>query len=406
MRLPQQVIDILDRLNGAGFEACAVGGCVRDSLLGLSPQDYDVATAAPPASVAALFSDSRVIATGLRHGTLTVLSQGMAVEITTYRTESAYTDHRHPDAVHFTDELREDLARRDFTVNAMAFHPRTGLADPFGGQADLALRVIRCVGEPRRRFEEDALRVLRALRFASALDFTIEPQTALAAREKRSLLAYVSAERICSELVKLLCGQGVRRVLTGYPEILTQILPGLCAGKELSVTAAAVENAPCEPELRLAALLCGSFEAADADRQLRALRIDNATRHRVTRLIEGYDMTFRTDTAAVRRALSNFTPELFFSVLQLKQAFAQAENRQDETAALACAEQTAREILARGECVSLRQLAVNGEDLIAAGVAPGRQVGETLRTLLDAVLDGRAVNEKKALLRFWEEKFS
>ena len=265
--LPAPAREALSRLEAAGFAAYLVGGCVRDSLLGRSPGDWDITTAALPEQVEAVFAGERIIETGLKHGTVTVLLAGLPLEITTFRTESGYSDHRHPDAVAFTPSLEEDLARRDFTVNAMAQSRDGGLFDPFGGRGDLEQRIIRCVGEPELRFREDALRILRALRFAAQLDFSIDPATAAAAHALRDTLALVSRERIAAELTKLLCGPAARRILTEYWEILAVPLPELVpmAGFDqrskyhcydvLEHSAAAVEAAPPDRILRWAALL-------------------------------------------------------------------------------------------------------------------------------------------------------
>ena len=267
MQLPDYVNTALNRLERAGFEAYAVGGCVRDRLMGRVPTDYDVATAALPEETAAVFAGERVIETGLRHGTVTVLLDGCPLEITTFRVDGAYSDARHPDAVTFTRSLRADLARRDFTVNAMAYSTRTGLVDPFGGEADLRAKRICCVGDPAARFREDALRILRCIRFSSVLGFAIDPATAAAARENRALLRTISAERVAEELKKLVCGADVRRVVLEETDILGAVLPEIRPMRGfdqrnkhhvydvLEHCAAACEAVPPEPVLRLAALL-------------------------------------------------------------------------------------------------------------------------------------------------------
>lgn len=219
MRCPQQVAAAIRLLEEQGFEAYAVGGCVRDSLLGLVPHDWDICTAALTEEMKTVFAGFRLIETGIAHGTLTVLLDGLPLEITTYRVDGPYSDHRRPDGVRFTSCLGDDLARRDFTVNAMAWHPERGLRDPFGGKADVENRLLRAVGEPRRRFEEDALRLMRALRFAGAYDLRIVPETAAALHEKREGLRFVAAERLRAELDRFLVTAGVDRMLTEYPEI-------------------------------------------------------------------------------------------------------------------------------------------------------------------------------------------
>ena len=431
--LPPAIADALARLERAGYEAWAVGGCVRDALRGTAPGDYDLTTAALPAETEAVFAGERVIETGIRHGTVTVLLAGQPVEITTFRIDGPYTDARRPDAVRFTRSLREDLARRDFTVNAMAYSPARGLADPFGGQSDLAAGLLRCVGDPDTRFSEDALRIMRAARFASALDFTLDPPTAAAALRHRDALRAVSPERISAELVKLLCGPGVRRVLLDHIDLLAPVLPELALQKDfdqhhpchiytaLEHTAAAVEAIAPTPTLRLAALLhdiakpaCFTLDADGtghfyghpergaemADAILRRLRFDTATRERVTLLVRWHDRPIEPTAPAVRRALNRLGEEAFFQLIALKRAdnFGQGEVlrcRQREYDAL---ERIAKEILAENQCLSLRTLAVNGETLRRCGIAPGPEMGRLLQNALNAVLDDDIPNEKNAIL--------
>ena len=321
-QVPAPAREALSRLEAAGFAACLVGGCVRDSFLGRVPGDWDVTTSALPEQTETVFAGERIIETGLKHGTVTVLLEGLPLEITTFRRESGYADHRHPDAVAFTPSLEEDLARRDFTINAMAWSPARGLADPFGGRADLEKRIIRCVGEPRARFDEDALRILRALRFAAQLDFAIDPATAEAAFALKDTLALVSRERIAAELTKLLCGPAVRRIVREYWPILALPLPELApmAGLDqrspyhcydvLEHSAAAAEAVPPDRILRWAALLhdAGKPACFTLDEQgrghfyghakpgaelaraaLTRLRFDRDTVRRVVQLVELHD---------------------------------------------------------------------------------------------------------------------
>ena len=321
-QVPAPAREALSRLEAAGFAACLVGGCVRDSFLGRVPGDWDVTTSALPEQTETVFAGERIIETGLKHGTVTVLLEGLPLEITTFRRESGYADHRHPDAVAFTPSLEEDLARRDFTINAMAWSPARGLADPLGGRVDLEKRIIRCVGEPRARFDEDALRILRALRFAAQLDFAIDPATAEAAFALKDTLALVSRERIAAELTKLLCGPAVRRIVREYWPILALPLPELApmAGLDqrspyhcydvLEHSAAAAEAVPPDRILRWAALLhdAGKPACFTLDEQgrghfyghakpgaelaraaLTRLRFDKDTVRRVAALVELHD---------------------------------------------------------------------------------------------------------------------
>lgn len=435
--LPESVRNIINRLNERGHSAYAVGGCVRDSILGKEPKDFDVTTSALPQEVEEVFTDHRIIETGLQHGTVTVLSHGMPIEITTYRVESDYSDHRHPNSVRFTPNLREDAARRDFTMNALAYHPDEGIIDYFGGIEDMNKKIIRAVGNAEQRFDEDALRILRALRFSSVLGFSIEEQTARGARAKKDLLSFVSAERINAELTKLLCGQNVRSVLTEFYDILSVVLPELSpmAGFDqknphhcydiLEHTAAAVEAIPAEPVLRLAALLhdIGKPKTFFTDEQgighfyghakvstrlaediLTRLKYDNNTKKQVLTLVEYHDYPIELTERSVKRALGKFTPELFFALIQLKRADNLAQHpdfrsRQEYYGQL---EQLANDILAEEQCFSLKDLTVKGNDLMALGYK-GKDIGEMLNTLLEKVMDGDLKNEKEALLEYAKE---
>ncbi len=435
MSLPPQAERVLSRLRAAGFEAWLVGGCVRDMLLGRTPGDYDVTTSALPEETAAVFAGDRLIETGMKHGTVTVLSDGMPVEVTTFRLDGTYSDARHPDGVSFTRSLREDLARRDFTMNAVAWDPEAGLADPFGGEADIRAGLIRCVGDPGARFREDALRILRCLRFSSVLGFSVEPATAAAATENRELLSRVSAERVAEELKKLLCGKDVRRVVLTQTDILGVVLPEILPLRgfdqhnpyhcydALEHCAAVCEAVPPDPVLRMAALLhdvakpdcffvgeddfCHFYGHAErsaeiADPLLRRLRFDNESRERITELIRRHDMRIEPTEKNALRALRRFGPDFFFQLVQLKRADALAhapgpagDEREVRADAL---EALGRELVARQACFSLKDLAVNGRDLLAAGWAPGPAVGEALNAALDAVTDGAVENGKDALL--------
>lgn len=435
LSLPAPVETALRRLRDAGFSAYIVGGCVRDALLGKTPSDYDITTSALPEETATVFAGERVIETGVRHGTVTVLLGGMPLEITAFRVDGAYSDGRHPDAVSFTRSLREDLARRDFTMNAIAYHPEEGLVDCFGGQADIAAGIIRCVGTPETRFKEDALRILRAVRFSSVLGFSVEAATAQAAHACRALLTQVSAERVAAELQKLLCGKHVRAVLLAYIDILGVPVPELLPMRSFAQhnihhiydvwehTAAAVEAVPPEPVLRLAALLhdigkpgCFTLDAQNVGHfyghaarseeitqtVLRRLRLDNATRARVALLVREHDSLIEATPRAVRRALSRLTPPVFSQLLALKRADNLAQNpayrsRQTEYDRL---EALAGEILAQADCLTLRDLAVRGGDLLALGIPAGPAVGAALNRLLDAVLSGAVPNERAALLAY------
>ncbi|MDR1571076.1 MAG: HD domain-containing protein [Clostridiales Family XIII bacterium] len=430
--IPDYVRIALGRLRGAGFDAYCVGGCVRDLLLGVEPRDWDVATAADPGGIAAALAGFPLLPTGLRHGTVTALIGGGRVEITTFRVDGGYSDGRRPDSVRFVSDLREDLARRDFSMNAMALSADGSVIDYFGGREDIRRRTVRAVGDAALRFGEDALRILRALRFASALGFSIDEGTSGAARAGAARLAGVSAERLNAELGLTLCGMDAGRILRGYADVVAAVLPETAPmfGFEqhnrhhcLDVwahTAAVVENAPATPVLRWAALLHDigkphTFSMKDrreghfyghaekgceiAGRIMLRLRFDNATRRRVLKLIELHDVPIAADRAAVRRQLNRLGEEALAQLLLLKRAdnLAQApeyRHRQGEISAL---EALMRDIIAEKDCFSLRGLAVDGRDMASLGLS-GRAIGAALDRLLGMVMDGAVPNERDALL--------
>jgi len=433
LQLPQEVETALRRLQEAGYEAYIVGGCVRDRLLGRTPGDFDITTSALPEETEAVFAGEKVIETGLQHGTVTVLLSGQPLEITTYRIDGDYTDARHPDTVTFTRSLPEDLARRDFTINAMACDRAGTIVDPFGGKGDLEAKIIRCVGDPDTRFAEDALRILRALRFASVLDFTIDAATDTALRKKAYLLRGVSAERVREEMTKLLCGTAVHRILMAYPDVFAVVLPEIEPSVHFMQVhpchiytvyehcAVAVENIDPEPVLRWTALLHDlgkpliytteadgtmhfyghanrSGELASA--ALTRLKFDTATRERILTLINIHDRRYPATVPVIKRALGRLTPEVFFQLLAMKRAdnLAQAPHLRPRLADLENLRQMAQDIIAAGECFSLRDLAVSGDDLLALGMPKGPEIGQTLRRLLEAVIAEEVPNEKAALL--------
>jgi len=436
--MPAAAAAILDRLEQAGYEAWAVGGCVRDSLLGLAPKDWDICTAALPAEMERAFAGWHIIPTGLRHGTLTVRLEGENWEVTSYRADGTYTDHRHPDGVTFVRELTEDLSRRDFTVNAMAWHPRRGLRDPMGGREDLEKRVLRCVGDPARRFGEDALRILRGVRFAACYGLTPAPETAAAIHEKRELLRSVAPERCCAELRRLLRApaEGLEPALWEFWDILT-ILPGLdCLGlmpgydqqnphHHLDLqghTIRAVASVPGKEALRIAALLHDSGKPACrtidekgtahfyghakesarlAEAALRKLRCENVLRRQVVQLVELHDLWVPPTLPSARRWLARLGEEGLRDLLALERGDTLAhapDCRPPRLERLDRWEALLERVLAEKDCLTLRDLAVNGDDLLALGFAPGPELGAALRSLLEAVVDGRLENRREVLL--------
>ena len=440
---------LLDALHGAGHAAYAVGGCVRDSLLGLDPHDWDLCTSARPEQVMALFGEEKCIPTGLQHGTVTVKQGGRLYETTTFRTEGAYSDGRHPDAVCFVPDVREDLARRDFTINAMAYSAEEGLIDPFGGQDDLAAHLVRAVGEPERRFEEDALRILRLYRFAARFGFAIDPATGAAARALGPHLDCVSAERIQEELLKLLAAPRPGSYLE--PAVLAVVLPELEPEKqperfaELCRTIDRIEPTAENVPARLAALLCPLGEAG-ARKALRKLKCSNALTDEVTTLVGGSVGSFllghETGHSIARpiacgnrvppqRTVLGETPDTpvqtpcgtpvseeeapgtpgsdqtlmakrllgRYELPTIQRLTALCSARHPEQAeAFAALRAEAERLTAENACCRVSQLAVNGRDLMAAGVRPGPGLRQVLTALLEAVITGQTPNEKDALL--------
>ena len=432
-RIPGYAAEVLSALETAGYAAWCVGGCVRDSLLGRTPQDWDVTTAARPEQVLAVFGD-RAVPTGLAHGTVTVKTAGGPVEVTTFRRDGAYRDHRRPQSVTFTDSLEEDLRRRDFTVNAMALDLRGVLADPLGGRADLSAGVLRCVGEPDRRFREDALRILRGVRFAAALGFTLEPETDRSLRANRALLGEIAPERIWTELCGLLTASRAAEALRAYPEIIGVFWPEILdmvgflqrnrhhCYDVWEHTLHALEAVPPELVLRLTMLLhdigkpgcctvdengCGHFRghparsAAMAETMLRRLRADNATRETVTRLVLWHDRNIPRTRPGVAEALRELGERDLRRLMLVKRAdnLAQDPAYRSMQTEIGKAETILDQLLSEGACVSLDRLAVRGGDLLALGLS-GPAVGETLEALLEEVIRERLPNDRAALLEY------
>ena len=434
IQIPEKASHIISVLTEAGFEAYVVGGCVRDAILGRDAADWDITTNALPSQVKALFP--RTLDTGLQHGTVTVMQGKEGFEVTTYRIDGEYLDGRHPDRVTFTPSLLEDLKRRDFTVNAMAYNEKEGLVDAFGGLEDLERRQIRCVGDPRERFTEDALRILRAVRFSAQLDFTIEEKTRAALSEFAPRLLKVSAERIQTELVKLLTSSHpeVFRVVweTGISAV---ILPEFDACMDTpqnnphhcwSVgehTLRALTFVEADKVLRLAVLLhdigkppvrttdeCGIDHfyshaqkgAEMAGSILRRLKFDNDTRKRVARLVQVHDdLQIAAAQRSVRRAVYRIGADLFPDYLKVRRADIMAQNpdvRQEKLNELARIEEMYQKILEAQQCLSLKDLAVTGRDLIEAGMRPGPELGRTLNQLLELVIEHPEYNTKESLL--------
>lgn len=435
--LPPKTAAVLRRLSSAGFSAYAVGGCVRDSLLGAAPQDWDICTNATPQEIIACFSEERTILTGVRYGTVTVLSEGEAFEVTTFRAEGSYSDSRHPDEVRFLSSLRGDLARRDFTVNAMAADADGAVIDCFGGAEDLQNGVIRCVGVSEERFTEDALRIMRALRFAAKLGFSVAEETAVAIHAQRERLRSVAPERLRKELKGLLCGKNAAAVLAEFSDVLCVILPELapCIGFRQynphhafdvwKHTLGALQASEPQEALRLAVLLhdigkpavfsfdknlIGHFyghavvSAAMAEAILRRLHYDNATSKLVTTLVGGHDFALRPiDERRMRRLLARYGEDTVRLLLRLRRADRLGKGTEKEEAIETMTQQAEALfacVLREEQCLSLRTLKIGGDDILAMGVPRGKRVGALLQQLLDAVLDGKLANERNALVNY------
>ena len=396
IEMPVQAEEIIEKLNRRGFEAYAVGGCVRDSLLGRTPEDWDITTSAMPWQVKEIFG--RTIDTGIRHGTVTILRDGAGYEVTTYRIDGEYVDGRHPSSVAFTSSLTEDLRRRDFTMNAMAYSPKEGLVDVFGGLEDLRAGIIRCVGSASERFTEDALRILRAIRFAAQLDFVIEETTRQAISQVAPNLVHVSRERIQMELTKLL--------LSDHPERMAEVFESGAAEYLFPAFAripwkrmAPGAGLPARKHLRWAMFL-KDLQPEEAAAVLRELKMDRDTIVRVSRLLIWLRRPAGLEEEEIRRTMSQMPDEAFDDLLLLKEALAadKQEGIPETEAQLARIRLEAEAIRRRGDCLRIADLAVTGKDLMEAGMKPGPQLGETLNRLLDLVLRQPERNVKKELL--------
>ena len=393
IRMDEGAAELLDTLHRAGYAAYVVGGCVRDSLLGLTPHDWDLCTSALPQQGMELFGEEKCIPTGLQHGTVTVKQGGGLYEITTFRTEGTYTDGRHPDEVHFVPDVREDLARRDFTINAMAYNEKEGLVDPFGGQADLQSGILRAVGVPHQRFTEDALRILRLYRFAARFGFSIDPPTAQAAQELCAHLDCVSVERIEEELAKLLSAPAPAAYLD--EKILGVVLPEL-SPEALAAAKPVVDACPAGEQalpVRLAALLLSLGEDGTR-RTLRRLRCSNAC-------IEETAVLVREAVPGVPVSLNIYARRLLgkYNLCTVQRLAALGTALQPEHAAdFTALSELAERLDADGVCCRVSQLAVNGRDLMAAGVPAGPGIRKVLEALLDGVIREEYPNERQALL--------
>ena len=432
MTLSEDVLFLLDKL--APHEVYLVGGCVRDFLSGREIHDYDLATSAPPSEIEQIFAGFPLVKAGIKHGTVTVVLHGVPYEITTFRTEGAYSDGRRPDTVSFTDKIESDLSRRDFTVNAMAYHPRLGFVDPFGGREDLNNKLLRAVGDPALRFEEDALRILRGVRFAARFSFKVEEQTANAMRMVASRLCLVSAERVYRELCGFLTGEDVLKTGLAFSDVLFTVLPQLKPMQGFAQknshhlydvwehTLRALQNSPRDLTLRLAVLFHDSgkpstFEMKDgeghfyghakesakiADEALSRLKADHKTKERVKTLVAYHDYPVLAEEKAVARLVQKIGKEAFLQLVEVKKADSSALHPALVEPRIRSLEAWKKVFLALEEKrapFSLKDLAVNGNDLLALGLS-GREIGASLNAALSAVTEKKIPNDRESLLNF------
>ena len=434
IRLPENARYIIDTLRRNGYSCYAVGGCVRDSLLGREPNDWDFTTSAHPNEIERVFAGCRTVNFGKEFGTVEVILDGEQYEITTYRVDGEYSDGRHPDCVSFSSSLADDLSRRDFTVNAMAYNDEDGLVDLYGGRRDLEYGVIRCVGVPSERFVEDALRILRALRFASTMGFTIEPETSDAILKGRKLLSEISAERISSELMKLLCGDNVDFILRRYRSVIAVFIPELQGTFDFEQhnkhhnrdvyrhTVASVRNIEPDPLLRTVMLFHDIGKpmsqivdnkgvshyknhpilgAAMTEEILRRLCMPKLFIDDVCELIRLHDTRFKPDTVELKRYLNTVGRGRMFRLCKVQRADTLAQSmylREEKLKNLDAVKAELERIVQSGECYRLSMLAVDGSDLIHLGITQGREIGRVLNELLERVITGELPNDHDALV--------
>ncbi len=434
INIPEEVNFILKKLQDNGFEGYLVGGCVRDSIMGNTPHDWDICTNAKPEQTQACFSEYNTIDVGKKHGTIGVIMHGGIYEITTYRVDGEYEDNRHPQSVEFTSNIKDDLSRRDFTVNAIAYNESNRLVDPFGGREDITKKLIKCVGNPIDRFGEDSLRILRGMRFASRFGFDIETRTAKAVHDCKSLLHNVANERIREELIGILCGKSVEQILNEYRDVIAEIIPEItpcfdfeqrtphhCYDVYRHIVHSVGVIEP-DPLLRMTMLMhdigkpqaCTTgyegrrhfkghpkISAQIADRVLKRLRFSNAFIADCLKLVEYHDVRFSGNKRTVRRILGKIGRENMERLFKIQYADTMSQsdyNREQKLSNIETAKNHLEEIIRDNECFSLKQLAVNGSDLIEIGITNGKEIGDTLNYLFEKVLNEELENDRQALI--------
>jgi len=438
IKIPNEVQYIIETLQKSGYEAYIVGGCVRDRILGKEPKDWDICTPSLPEQTMKCFAEHHIIETGLQHGTVTLMLNHIPFEITTYRIDGQYSDNRRPDKVEFVSSLKADLSRRDFTINAMAYNPNEGIVDYFGGMDDLNTGIIRCVGDAGQRFREDALRIMRALRFASVLSFSIEEDTSKAMLENKILLKNIAVERIASEINRMITGNGVSNILLKHLPVITEVIPEIAPmnGFEqnnsyhchdvLHHSLFSIDHAPKNIVLRLAMLFhdiakpqcytesngIGHFyghpqvSSDMAKTILLRLKYDNDTIKDVTELVFYHDANIQPDIKHVKRWLNKIGEEKLRQLIEVKKADAMAQSvyyQKEKLGTLDKISDLLNEIIEQQQCFSLKDLAVNGKDLLAVGFEEGVEIGAALNRLIEMVIDEQVENDKHELLRIAEK---
>ena len=386
-------VTVLERLEDSGYKAYLVGGCLRDMMMGREPHDFDIATSAEPETVMSIFSDFEVIPTGIKHGTVTVMVDGEPIEITTFRKDSDYSDGRRPDSITFTDKVEDDLSRRDFTINAMAFGLDGEIVNPFGGKSDIKSRIIRTVGSAEERFSEDGLRILRAIRFASVLGFTIERETKEAIHKLSRMLDKVSFERVFSEMSKIILSEKPSVQFREFKDVFSRVAPEFSEIKDFERTLATVDRVEPELALRFTVLL-HTLGEEQADSVLRKLKSDGVTIQKVTKLVRFFDTDIDSSKVAIKKLMSKMGESDFFSLIKLKIA-----DEPEKTVEFEKAKQIAEKVIADKECFKLKDMTVKGDDLIKSGMAMGPEIGKTLNMLLDKVISEEVANDKDSLMQ-------